>query len=109
VSDHTPGPWEIWYGGFPGDTYFTVGHTGADGSTGVVCEYTPAVARPEKELLANAHLVKASPELLAACEELVRALSPETGRVVLDATRRELHPLKVMAQAAIARAKGGDS
>jgi hypothetical protein len=100
-AKHTPGPWEIWYGGGTLDDYFTIGHTGGGNSTGVVCEYTPAAPRPNEELKANAHLIAAAPDLLAACRNFL-ALHDECDMWPED----ECHKLRVMMDLARAKAEG---
>lgn len=71
MPKHTPGPWEVrnrWY----------IRSTLADpldGSHAEVkcCSFVPATKDEEHE--ANARLIAAGPELLAACRRMVEALS----------------------------------
>jgi hypothetical protein len=54
---------------------------------------------------ANARLISAAPDLLAACDEMLRTLvSPS--RQLLESTRKELAPWLPMLRAAVAKAKG---
>lgn len=64
----------------------------------------PEYFTPE-ELEANARLIAAAPELLEACEEMLRTLvSPS--RELLHSTRKELEPWLPMLRADIAKATG---
>lgn len=51
-----------------------------------------------------ARVIDSQPELLAVCQELLRALDPAAGREVSFVTRDEMQPLAVLARAAIAKA-----
>ena len=62
MSDHTPGLWHI-RDGLPGEFQVC-----APGVTVVVCD-----ARPGSECDANARLIAAAPDLLAACEAIWNA------------------------------------
>lgn len=105
---HTPGPWH-WNGvatiwntlGEPGevDREVIVAQVVTDWGDGRHVEPIPV-----RE--SNARLIAASPDLLAVCEELVRALSLGTGREVSVVTRNEMYPVRDMAMAAISKAKG---
>lgn len=60
-TQHTPGPWRAEYTNAAKQTYVAVSvHEGANGSTAVIGQ----CAGPDKE--ANAHLIAAAPEMLAA-------------------------------------------
>jgi hypothetical protein len=67
-SKFTPGPWRIRFGG-------TTQHDGwcvesANASEGrVVAEYWPRFLPSRKQMIADAHLIAAAPELLEACIE----------------------------------------
>lgn len=61
----------------------------------------PTKAELDTQGLANAHLVKAAPELLDACEAFVLAWAKS---LQLEKTDRAM----LLARAAIARAKGGE-
>jgi hypothetical protein len=65
--NHTPGPWTLSFGGSITDHGFTVTN-GAD----VIAERWPYYIRNQAELAANARLIAAAPELLAALEAAMR-------------------------------------
>ena len=98
MSKHTPGPWEV--------EFNDVGESGIRWITGHVtakahkyCGNSGPGARPDSVThvssmtAADAHLIAAAPDLLAACKEALHLLEPET-----DA--------KPMIEAAIAKAEG---
>jgi hypothetical protein len=86
MSEHTPGPW-VWtdYGELSG--------------AGDVVMDADYFSEPSE---ADARLIAAAPDLLAACEAML---------VELDEWEQELgrHPACDLARAAIAKAKGGES
>jgi len=82
VSDHTPGPWEL--------SYLTVKTD--DGFYVADCDKSLLI--PPAQMLANARLIAAAPDLLEALEMCVKVAGRKT--VEFDAAR-----------AAIAKAKGG--
>lgn len=90
-SRHTPGPWTATLGYTPtvkaGDTLLAAPSARADDLGG----------RQLSELHANARLIAAAPDLLAACEEALRLLEDQR---LYDATTDE------MLRAAIHKAKG---
>jgi hypothetical protein len=53
----------------------------------------------------NARLIAAAPDLLAACEEMLRTLTAPS-RKLSTVTRRELDPWVSMLRAAVVKAKG---
>lgn len=61
-SKHTPGPWNAKL-----DT--VVGFTIRGESPGYVCEYYPVAEDNIQQVQANARLIAASPDLLAACKK----------------------------------------
>lgn len=79
----TPGPWRILHGGFRHDDGFSIGTDNAAASrVKVVCECWPCTIVDQQhrdELLANAQLIAAAPELLAALDELVDKSQPLSG------------------------------
>lgn len=62
-SKHTRGPWIVMYGGLDGDTSFTIA---SKLDPGVVCEYGVPTPRPSEEVIANANLIAASPDMYSA-------------------------------------------
>lgn len=66
---HTPGPWKITHGGFSTDDGFSIGSNNAAAlRVKVVCECWPCTIvdqQHREELLVNANLLAAAPELLA--------------------------------------------
>lgn len=67
---HTPGPWE-WEGTFRQGWYATIRPVGT---------YTRREEMPRAESEANARLISAAPDLLAACREVLARLGlPEVG------------------------------
>lgn len=97
MSEHTPGPWQVWYGGLDGDTYFTIGSKYGDVS-GVVCDYAVPSPRPSAEVRANARLIAAAPDLLAACQ----AALPYVEQMPWPAPERVVDAVR----AAVAKATG---
>lgn len=82
-AQHTPGPWghddrpEAWYGGALESVRVTVEFERYVSSPVAFCTTTRV---GEREALANARLMSAAPELLAALEEAVRI---ERARLIL--------------------------
>jgi hypothetical protein len=64
-AKHTPGPWQIEFGGMEGDDYAVIGSKFADRA---ICNLEPRDYVP-----ANARLIAAAPELLEALQELLRS------------------------------------
>jgi hypothetical protein len=85
--EHTPGPWEV----FPGER-FHPGIEGMDGKISVVIyadqdEDYGVHGRTPEEALANAHLIAAAPDLLAACKQaylLAYQLGSDAGDELAD-------------------------
>jgi hypothetical protein len=90
-AKHTPGPWSIYSITFKG--YHQI--AGAQG--GRVCQVLPF----EDEYKANARLIAAAPELLAAIHVLLRDYT-----AVHDIGDLEMQPAIYQARAAIAKATG---
>jgi hypothetical protein len=104
VAAHTPGPWELFKG-------FVVPSLAANTDCRIVgvrvggdTAWIPSTGGTDVQE-ANARLIAAAPDLLAALEGLVRAISGQ-GRVNLDP--HDLGPTDVLvaARAAIAKARG---
>jgi hypothetical protein len=86
VSQHTPGPWTAF------STNVDAGDVHNDGVRVAKC-WSSTFAPPPQEAIANARLIAAAPELLAALEAVVRVADRKTDEFDL-------------AHAAIAKAKG---
>ena len=69
--EHTPGPWEL-VGDESND--FSGGRVVANDLRVDICEIAGFMPRYESERLANARLIAAAPELLAALRELQKAV-----------------------------------
>ena len=93
MRGHTPGPWAL-HDEVAGVIYGPDGHQ--------VCT-TPRTTRREVERAANARLIAAAPEMLAALLKLVEAVDPAVGGLTLEDWATE--PV-ADARAAIARATG---
>lgn len=104
---HTPGPWKIQYGGFPTDDGFGISTDNAAAErVKIVAECWPCsiVDNTHRlELLSNARLIAAAPELLATVEEIHRAMTAPS-RVMSDVTRSEIAAWLPMIEAVIAKA-----
>jgi hypothetical protein len=92
-SHHTPGPWNIGFGGMEGDDYAII--------TSKFQEWAIAHLEPRGYRPGNARLIAAAPDLLAALESMVATWEGP----------RELAALRfaknvVDARAAIAKARG---
>ena len=92
-TEHTPGPWRIWLDMDPKQPVEIVG---------MESDFIATVAMENTQARANAHLIAAAPELLAACEfaELVFRKPADTNP---EAEIKALGQLR----AAIAKARGG--
>lgn len=70
----TQGPWKVIHGGFRTDDGFSIGSDNASASrVKVTCECWPCTIIDQEhrdELLANARLIAAAPDLLAVCIDL---------------------------------------
>ena len=67
TTQHTPGPWFAWRGDQVGKYWVSQGSTGhGEGSSGDICIFNNNSRRDELEVAANASLIAAAPELLAA-------------------------------------------
>lgn len=93
---HTPGPW-AWFTGKnavdPSQPHIKFFH----GASGQGFAHTVGLAEPEDT--ANARLIVAAPELLAACRRAVRLLEQKQDEAIVAAALAEC-------QAAIAKAEG---
>lgn len=99
MSAHTPGPWELDHGE-DGDN-FTIRADGEFVTRLTKSRYTDD--RRDPEAYANAALIAAAPDLLAALKSLADEYGPNAGSMAIGSPRRELWRA---AGAAIARAEG---
>ncbi len=93
---HTPGPWTI----LP-NRVCVIGPCAEDEGGSALVAMCAAARRDNDECAANARLIAAAPELLAALEELL-AFSAD----VVSSPNTTLGRLHNAAEAAVARAKG---
>jgi hypothetical protein len=91
-TKHTPGPWTEHEG-------FICGRF-CDGNVYDICDPRCAPAELFEEIDANARLIAASPDLLAACESALALLTDP------NAEPRDADALTAMLLTAIAKAKG---
>lgn len=82
TTRHTPGPWKIQCGGFQQDDGFGIStDNAASKRVSLVAECWPCLILDEshrEELLANARLIAAAPELLEACRLAVECIGDES-------------------------------
>ncbi len=94
-QQHTPAPWTA--DGYHNEYYASISvKAGGRG----VCAISSAIKRPGAESAANARLIAAAPDLLAALEELL----PAAARSIQGTTDGE--PILQAARAALAKATG---
>ncbi len=100
LAKHTPGPWKV------STTYkdFAAGRAAIvpwsdQGRT--LAEVRPIKCYPASEVAANARLIAAAPDLLAACKRMVRASENHGSR------KQMMNAAMIELRAAIARAEGG--
>lgn len=122
---HTPGPWHvIRYNHVDGDTWLAIGWTDAEGRKvgpltemvgGAVTDTPPCwspvsrmkyIMGGDEQLLANAALIAAAPELLEACRAANRRFSNQNGRVDEEVWADNYPAVKALRDA-IAKATGG--
>jgi hypothetical protein len=104
MSPHTPGPWEVVrHEHADGELWLSVNqHADANGMKEWIAEIKYLCTDPERQK-ANARLIAAAPELLAACKALIDAIDA-TASPVLSASN--LEPGRVsLARTAIAKAE----
>jgi hypothetical protein len=98
AARHTPGPWY-----YPGGTGNLIG-----GPDRLRVADLGGLERSPEERQANARLISAAPDLLAACKVLVRDVLYLRDEGTLPAGT-ENHPTVLAARAAILKAEGGAS
>ena len=104
-STHTPGPWIVCECDESAIVYIEQDRGALhDEEPSTIGEIDLAGDGIDKDTgLANARLIAAAPDLLAACEELVRGFDGET-----DCTEL-LDMIDKVARAALSKAKGGEA
>ncbi len=101
-NQHTPGPWAA--DKFSrGDDYTPTNCRVTSGKKEIACAFYGAT---DGEREANARLIAAAPELLAALEGLLDAYAPRAGETAKNNGEESLHCSVREARAAIAKAKG---
>ena len=100
---HTPGPWDF-VGHDAGGSGYHLVEIGANhpSNTPALALVTAPAGRPDSEAEANARLIAAAPELLAALECILKRYE-SAGVQCYPEARREV----IAARAAIAKATGG--
>ena len=100
MSNHTPGPWKLIEGPqeFSPDAAWIIGSDSSETICDVLSSDCVAAPSDEEEIHANALLIAAAPDLLAACKELRLFIGS-------DYDTRDLANLL---DAAIAKATGGE-
>ena len=98
TGKHTPGPWVV------GESCHTVGRLSVNAATGrpleiCMCHWVDGFDDPEDEAPANARLIAAAPDLLAAAQEALACLADLGG---------DESPVPML-RAAIAKAGGSDA
>jgi hypothetical protein len=97
---HTTGPWA--YDGDSQEVYGTAEKYGSGWIARVVGNDSDGRPFPDEERLANARLISAAPDLLAACHKLIDS----DAAVEEDERKHQLLLAKLLAAKAIARAEG---
>jgi hypothetical protein len=107
MTKHTPGPWVVHLTTYPdGDPSI---HVGTPGALAVTPQYVAQVCSwggPCAEQDANASLIAAAPDLLAACEELVSEFEGQEEDENGDLSRPDTYGLQ-LARTAIKLAHEG--
>ena len=101
-TQHTPGQWEA--------DIRLAQSTVIDKNGNIIADIArdsnscTAQTYTDENIAANARLIAAAPELLAACEALVEAIEGHEARTKVY----QMHPAIEIARAAIAKAEGGE-
>lgn len=74
MSKHTPGPWSLFDDGSEVHDRIVGPVVGVKGMTATVARAAFGI-RPNQEVAANARLIAAAPDLLAACESVIDGLA----------------------------------
>lgn len=105
MSEHTPGPWKVETVRTSSGICHTIGPFPFHGKKAHACIYAdyPSVGPEERALEANARLIAAAPELLAALKAYLVA-KPQCE--CSDHSGCPMASARVLARAAIAKAEG---
>lgn len=97
---HTPGPWLIGYGGCEGDDYAVIT---SPHSSRAICNLEPQdYLKANAELISNARLIAAAPELLREREQLldmlkeIRTVAEDVLRSIEIGKRDGRHPKDIL-------------
>lgn len=101
---HTPGPWQWFKGERGGFVFFTV-----SGVANLTPAYVTATSAAAEAMQANAYLITAAPDLLAALREVVAVFesNPDSITDTVWVTGDRPETLYDCCRAAIAKAEGG--
>lgn len=108
MSEHTPGPWTMTDDGSPFIYYLNdegINRFSASVQQGWASA-NDGQRTPHSEILANAHLIAAAPDLLAALKEIVMGIGP-FHQDPLEHAGNVIESMQAIARAAIAKAEGG--
>lgn len=103
-TNPTPGPWNATFSHGPEAEQFNTPRSVYAGHVPIAQIAGQAPGGPS-EWAANARLIAAAPDLLAACRAVRRRLLPYDGDALTESRREELD---AMLKQAIAKAEGGD-
>ncbi len=105
MASFTPGPWEVesWRSGFAANVAI-VGSDRSSGGTCTVCWIGANRTSGENE--ANARLIAAAPDLLAACEALVSWIATKPSDLIWEQEKESEQPAFDQAVGAIRKARG---
>jgi hypothetical protein len=109
---HTPGPWQIQFwndSARPSRRDTPVITTGKDAIGELFNLWDEDGEDREAERLANARLIAAAPEMLAALESLAVGLSPASVEMQRENLADLFRVCRELAENALAKAKGGDA
>jgi hypothetical protein len=110
TDTHTQGPWHVGAGNGEGSIFADDGRTRLEiGGTTLysIAQITRGWNEAEDE--ANARLIAAAPELLAALESLAVGLSPASVEMQRENLDDLFRVCRELAENALAKAKGGDA
>jgi len=102
---HTPGPWQLCYGGLPGDDGFSIA---SKINREVVCERWPCTCdnNDRERMTADATLIAAAPELLEMLVEIVAGDDAAMSALEMSFQVAFESPLTIKARSLIAKATG---
>jgi len=109
-TKHTPGPWHVRFGGRQEDDGWCVASQSSSDPI-VVAESWPRVMPPRSQLIANARLIAAAPELLAALKDTLCLAEAYFDTLPDDGEAQDHYMASVIepARNAIAKAEGREA